>query len=179
MSGFFIYICSMEKFTIKKGNHYSDACWFKKWIPHRIDKLERTVRFTESCLNTDSNGQINKLFGFTLGICSPEYNSIRIGWVGHKDHIAIHAFWHLRGEFFSKFLINTYIGESVGCGIYLSDPYSVSLIGERLWNNYEIRIAHFTFPIKCEWKERSYGFHLFPYFGGEIAAPHDIQILMS
>jgi hypothetical protein len=167
----------MKFFTIKKGYHYSNLSnkipflhLFKKSIKH-------TLYFNESViynLNNEDQMDINKLFGISFGL--HHKNSARFGWRWNleKKKIEILAYIYVDGVRVNEWDVNTLITDL--------DPYEVcemEILKEN--NNYifnvfsESKRKKFKKTLKCG-KGRFWGYYLFPYFGGNQVAPHDIEI---
>ena len=152
-----------KNFTIKKGKHrstyalnYSKDTMFGWSIEFDSSAIYKTV---------DSLNQldVNKLIGWSD--CGEDHleNSIRFGW-RWNDSLEIHWFKHENGEFsFEKIT-----------SVDLSKPYSYS-INIHDWD-YEMRVNEVVVhvPRNCTNHKRKY--QLYPYFGGDETAPHDIKI---
>lgn len=171
------FIGTWDAWEIKKGHNASH----RSGMPTRSIGLQagRHMRFdayfTNSCLY-DTTGfskaeftDINKLYGFCDANSYVNENSTRIGWRHNGDgKIEIFAYWHSDGKFAFKKL-----GETVP---YQKDEYE-------LWarnGNYFYRFNNVTLDTAVRSKDAEHGvrFRLWPYFGGNLPAPNDIQIFI-
>lgn len=140
----------MKKYTIKKGNHRSG--WFFK-ILKKPKVMKVTFMFDETAIyNLNNNDQFdwNKLLGFSRGF--HQNNSIRIAWRWNtvKQVVELTKYEYVNGK---------------------------RIMHEPLWEVKINEIATIVFNISdrkfCKW-----GYLLYPYFGGNQKAPHDINILI-
>lgn len=161
-----------EKFTIKTGHHYSR----EKGINFALGKtfffsakFNKTAMYvTDTLINQQD---INKLYGFTDHCDDPEKNSARFGWRWYQNQIQIFAYTHVDGV----------------CSVNDNmKQIGVAQINET--NAYEIRITDtsYLFTFKGESVSMKRGHigtgvcvTLFPYFGGNEVAPHDIEIYLK
>jgi hypothetical protein len=151
-------------YTIKEGKHRSTYSY----------KTTRDTSFTWSIIfdssaiyiTQDSLNQydINKLIGWSdCGEDHMDY-SMRFGWRWLNDSLEIHWFKHTNGHFsFAKI-----------CSISLCEPheYYLEFDGE----NYHLCVDGNCVNVErtCPYEYKKY--KLYPYFGGQETAPHDIKI---
>ena len=166
---FFLLGCRKDKdgfrtYTIKEGKHRSTY----SYNTSKKTSFNWTVIFDSSAIYTtqDSANQydINKLIGWSdCGKDHTDY-SIRFGWRWLNDSLEIHWFKHVNGNFsFAKI-----------CSINLCKPYEYYLLIEN--NEYQLCVDGNCVNIgrTCSKNYRKY--KLYPYFGGQETAPHDIKI---
>lgn len=164
----------MKKYIIKKDKHSSSPLIkfdivYNKWIQFR-------VKFTESCLykfdNVDGE-DINKLMGFSDGGYHMN-NSARIGWrcINNKD-IELFSFCHINGKMDYKYITSVEIDEQVLINMFVNDDeYMIDVTN----SNFKM----FTTRVKRGAKNKfNVDYLLYPYFGGNHTAPHDIEILIE
>lgn len=150
-------------YTIKKGSHYSNA-------PHRIvhSKLNYTITFDASAMySIDSVEQadINKLFGFNSCSALHDYQSARLGWRWYHDSLQIMYYIYDQGERVYGYLTS----------VPMNVPSEYELV--QTDSEYRFKVNGVKFIYKKKWKCKAlYNYHLWPYFGGNIKAPHDITI---
>lgn len=151
------------------GLLYAFALW-------KLSDLEITAKFDKSCLyRLDTNfDQINKLYG--LGEGHHHKNSARFGWrcidSGRNQVIEILAYTYVGGERQSKSLMVCDVDEWVKLDLYLEKDKYV-FIGE----NEDGEKAKVSMPRKPGFRfGKLFIYKLFPYFGGSVAAPHDMNI---
>lgn len=156
-----------EKYTIPEGKHYST---------YKIELLQSSslifqATFDETAvyqsLTTENQWDTNKLFGFSDCNSMHHEHSARFGWRWLNDRIEIMAYCYVNGE-----RIIEYIGST--------QPFQTNL--------YEIQLTdtHYIFRFDNEILEiprikpcdKGAYYLLFPYFGGNESAPHDINIML-
>ena len=162
------------KFLIKKDKHYSDQYLYKFVNILNINRfLKYQVLFDNTCkyeLPKEDQEDINKLFGYTLGF-NHHKDSARFGWFYQDKTIHLHAYVYDNGVRKSKLIKN----------LDLNTQYVLTLVDEGdNWlfsvNDGWCVIGSVKIPKSCEFK---YGYKLWPYFGGNNTAPHDITIQMN
>jgi len=159
-------------FTIKKDQHFNNQFCFKMLNLLNISKNQAfTTTFTNSCIYTLPNSDqedINKLFGFSCGM--HHKNSARFGWSYINNKIQLWAYYYNDTQRY-----NTYI-----TSLELNKPYQLYL--NALESYYEFLVEHdyaVVARIKVPRKnKKTIGYNLWPYFGGNNSAPHDIKIQM-
>lgn len=161
-------------FTIKKSKHYSDRLLTRVLNLFTFSgHIERSVTFDNSCkyqLNQEDQGDVNKLFGYSIGI-NHHRNSSRFGWNWLDESLQLYAYLYREGErailplaelkVDRKYYLSIEAQETSDCFIVRDEDSVISVA------NVERRI-----------KFRG-GFQLWPYFGGNWPAPHDIRIKME
>jgi hypothetical protein len=156
-------------YKIKKGSHYSR-------IPFPVlcfgDEMIFDVTFFESCRYStvlpSNQTDANKLFGFTEGLTLEHKDSARFGW--HYDlktkKIVLHAYCYVGGVRKNTEIGSVEIGVPINLGIKrFKDEYVFSMNGDVIG-----KVEKYTGGIYY------INFKLFPYFGGDEVAPHDILI---
>ncbi len=158
-----------ETFTIRKGEHSSGA---------RLDFLERNKLTFKAYFDSSATYEIsdplmwnakNKLLGFSDCNVQHHVSSARFAWQWMEDKLEIYAYTYVQGERQEAFIgtveintVNTYTIELT------TDSYVFYL------NNYEPVIM----PRVSNCDKGAY-YMLWPYFGGQIPAPHDIEISIA
>ncbi len=155
-----------ETFVIPEGKHSSGI---------HIEQLQTRnlnfrVMFNETAQYTSAKKEnqhdINKLIGFSD--CNDQHhsNSARFGWRWLNDALEIHAYCYVQGQRVSEYVGTIEINQSYHFQLsFDDDAYHFFLEG------------HPTVTIdrhaSCN---RGIYYMLFPYFGGDEVAPHDISI---
>lgn len=162
-------------YRIEGGQHQSTVVGgFKSKINSlKSSSLSFQVRFNETAryhLGDNDQDDINKLFGFSDANSMHHDNSARIGWRYNKDSdlIELFAYAYVDGKRLYKKLSDLKIGHTAQCDIALNDDYYfISANGGYTSINRSVN--------------GSVGFHyfLYPYFGGDQVAPHDIDIFLT
>lgn len=156
-----------KTYIIKKNRHRSGIQVKRDYR----DKIEFEVIFDESAIYTskDSVNQldINKLYG--VSDCGEHHltSSIRIGWRWVNDSLELHWFKHENGQFSFDKIKSIELNQSISCCIELTeDKYIISVDGVT---------KETTRPCGQTYKR----YYLYPYFGGDETAPHDITIKLK
>ncbi|HXA01627.1 MAG TPA: hypothetical protein VNW99_06545, partial [Cytophagaceae bacterium] len=91
-------------------------------------------------------------------------NSARFGWRWFNGRLEILAYVYKNGERDDEYITSVGFNEENNYKLYIQDDKYVFLV-----NGYEV-----SMPRSCNTSEKKY--LLYPYFGGEFTAPHDIKI---
>ncbi|MFD2515675.1 hypothetical protein ACFSRY_17515 [Pontibacter locisalis] len=156
-----------ETYIISKGKHDSNN-GFKK-LSTSLIRFEATFDSSAVYTTVDPANQadINKLYG--LSDCSTQHhtNSARFGWRWYNSRLEIHAYTYFNKQRSSE-LITT---------VELNKPYLYQL---RLEDNEYVFILNdvkVSKPRNCSGPGE--GYQLYPYFGGDEVAPHNIKIYLK
>jgi hypothetical protein len=154
-------------YIIKKGQHSSAS----KYSPLDVSKMTFTVTFDSSAIyqtkNSSNQADINKLYG--LSDCGSHHhqNSARFGWRWRNDQLEIHAYSYNSGQRKSTFITSVAFNKKYVYELELTeDKYIFSVDGKII-------------SLKRSCSGNSSGYKLFPYFGGDEKAPHDIKIVIA
>jgi hypothetical protein len=154
-----------QVFKIQKGNHYADA---RVTGEVKTTKLRFQVIFDSTAVykTIDPNNQfdINKLYGFSDCNTFHQMNSARMGWCWANNQLEIHAYGYHNGIRDSKLIKAIAIGKPAEMSITLTDSTYVFQVEDKIE----------SLPRACT--GTSSGYKLFPYFGGDEVAPHDIIV---
>lgn len=169
------FLNTWDAYEIQKGQHYST----RTGMPRRLVSLKegRHLRFdayfTNSCLyDTAGMGNdafdINKLYGFTDANSFNGDNSIRIGWRHNSEgKIEVFAYWHRDGKIGWEKL-----GET---SPYAKDQYE--LWARNGFYYFRFNTVEFSTPRSVD-AEQGIRTRMYPYFGGNLPAPNDMQIFI-
>lgn len=160
-------------YLIKQGNHKSNV---ENSLPGnglrylKSKTLQFTARFDESVrykLDQNDQGDINKLFGFSDCNSHHHQNSARFGWSYNidTDMVDIYAYYYVSGKRHIENLGSAQINEAVRYRIVMGAGYY----------QFELKNSVTRTARGSECKMGMY-YLLFPYFGGNRTAPHDIKI---
>ena len=160
---------SFVKYTIKKGTHFSELNNYKAFTKK---ELKFTVIFDSSAIYSSASksnqDDINKLYGFSDCGTHHHENSARFGWRWNGSALELHAYWYVKQSRYSRLLQNIPIGKEVELAIHiLPEHYGFE-------SSHEIVLV----PRHCS-SNAADGYLLYPYFGGDESAPHDISILIK
>lgn len=151
-------------FTIKENRHRSTTAYNTTKTNHLTFKAifdSSAIYHTDDPVN---QYDVNKLYGLSDCGCDHSYYSMRLGWRWLNDSLEVLWFKHMHGIFtFDK--ITT---------INLNQPYDYSITFTD--SSYIICVGNLCEETKrsCDGTYRKY--YLYPYFGGDEKAPHDIKI---
>ena len=158
-------------FTIKKGKHYSDNFVYKFFhFFNFASNIFYKVTFNQSCkyeLEGEDKYDINKLIGFSRGLHHKE--SARFGWrySSKDDCIELFAYCYVSGNRTYKKI----------CNIELNREAILEIAKNKNYYTFRVfqGISTYVFTIDSESKF-PFGYRLWPYFGGNRKAPHDMVI---
>jgi hypothetical protein len=155
-----------REYIIPKGQHYAAGNNFRV-----LEKrsLHFKVRFDSSCIyNTvlaENASDINKLYGFSDCGTNHQENSARFGWVWNGRAIGLYAYCYSEGSRSSKLLGTVSIGQETELKLVAEAGKYVFTMGGK---NEALKRT-------CS-SEKDAAYLLFPYFGGNEVAPHDVKI---
>jgi hypothetical protein len=155
-------------YNIKKGNHYS------LHLPKfhcKKNNLIFNVEFNKNCLytiNDEDKFDINKLYGISWG--NHMNNSFRIGWRKNifSENLEIFLYSHNNGHITFEYLCMLDVEKKYTFLIHFS-YLNNTIMTYNLDYNIQKEIS-FRFP------KFKGGYYLFPYFGGNKVALHDMNI---
>ncbi len=152
-------------YLIKSGEHYPTV---NPTVFIRKNELNFYAGFDSSCIytldNTSNQNDVNKLYGFSD--CGSHHldNSARIGWRWSENALRIFAFVHNDGKMIIREMYTAQIGEKLKCRITcLPTAYEFEVNGSI------VQVDRHCIGSYMRYK-------LYPYFGGDEVAPHDIRI---
>ena len=163
---------NLDRFTIEEGHHYSQGCHIK--LHAGLTSLSKEVIFTDSCLyQFDDADQldINKLSGLSYGL--HHKNSIRFGWRADNGSIKLSLYCYNNGKRSMLDICNVNVNNTVKLKFeYDSKKLQIVASVEINDNIYGVRQA-FKMP------KFKFGYFLWPYFGGNKSAPHEMHIWLK
>ena len=165
----------MKPYLIKNGNHYCSISIFERigGIGWKITSLSMRFSFHNECWwapprNNDDN-DLNKLAGIGFGF-NHQNNSVRLAWVPDfttQGVIKIYGYTYdekkVAPKFTFQYITSVHVGEICEARIESHGNYAITVKGVTI-NMDNIKAD----PNLC--------FHLYPYFGGNNTAPHDMTI---
>jgi hypothetical protein len=153
-------------FRIDSGDHSSSNSleWTRKDIVTFDVVFDSTAIYTT--VDPINQYDVNKLFGVSDGGLHVR-NSARFGWRWLNGKLELMAFTHLNGLFHFEKVCDLEIGKQYTCSVSLGDDYTFTCI-----DGSNPVIVHME-----RWHNVSGSrYYLWPYFGGDETAPHDITI---
>jgi hypothetical protein len=157
--------CKQVTYLIKEGKHSASGVniggfWRKN--------MEFSAKFTESAIydiGPVEQSDINKLKGFSDCTSAHHKNSARFGWRWYQGELQILAYTY--ADRVRSYKLITSIDT------YKMYKYSIFVEGDRY--RFVVNSQTVYMPRGCSSK-RAKGYKLYPYFGGNIVAPHDVTI---
>lgn len=154
------------KYTINKGDQYCDKSAYKAV---ELQELKFNVRFDSSAIYQTASKinqlDINKLYGFSDNNSFHHLYSARIGWRWSDNALRLFAYIYNDGVRQSEELGAIPIGKEVYCSIKVNgDEYVFTMNDTKK-----------VLPRKSK-TAKGQGYMLYPYFGGDELAPHNISI---
>jgi hypothetical protein len=158
-----------DLYRVKKGDHYSTHLLHEL----RFNHLTYDIIFDPSCVYTikpSDQADINKLFGFSDCNNQHHENSARFGWRWYKDSLQVLAYVYNNSVVSSKYLASVELG--------IANRYTLSMDGSYYYFTINNKVN--KIPMKRT-KSCDLGVYylLYPYFGGNNTAPHDVDVYMK
>lgn len=157
------------EYIIRQGNHYAEGN-----IPKLISNtaLHFMAKFDSSCIyttiNPDNSGDINKLYGFSDCGNGHQESSARVGWVWNGQVVELYAYCYAGGIRSSRKIGAVAIGEVKELAIAVNgNQYVFICDGQQT-----VMTRYCNTPAYN-------GYQLYPYFGGDETAPHDIHVFIK
>jgi hypothetical protein len=157
----------VRKFTIQKGKHYSTERLVESLQGSTLSfsaRFDNTAVYDLQDIALQTNK--NKLLGFSDCNSLHHENSARFAWQWFNNKLEIYAYCYVNSKRVEKFIgtaeLNSFSDYKIEC---TATEYVFYLNNES-----PVRIARAS---SCR-----YGLYymLWPYFGGSVPAPHDVNI---
>lgn len=153
-------------YIIARGEHSSDKSGFQ---PVSTNELNFIVKFDNSAIYetvaTENQYDINKLYGFSDNDAEHQQYSARLGWNWNNNALHIFAYCYNNSVRIEREITTIQIGQEVSCSIKVSG------------NSYVFNVNGVTTSMPREATTATgKGYKLYPYFGGDETAPHEIKI---
>lgn len=153
-------------FIIPKGEHYATN---NVYTPIETYELKFMVKFDSSAIYTSKQAvnqyDINKLYGFSDNDAHHHQYSARFGWSWTKNALHLYAYVYNEGLINKTDLGTVAIGAENRCTISISGSNYIFRVNE----------SKVSVPRKSTMPAAK-GYLLYPYFGGDETAPHNITI---
>jgi hypothetical protein len=154
------------QYTIKQGEHSADHYMYRAV---KTNELKFVVKFDSSAIyqsQTEVNQfDINKLYGFSDNKADHHQYSARFGWNWYNKALHLFAYVYNEGNVVKQELGTIRIGSEVPCSIKIAGNNYVFTV-----NDLSVSIPRLSATSGAE------GYMLYPYFGGDETAPHDVNI---
>ena len=159
------------RYRIAKGEHSTFR--FPKIYSGKAIALEGNFNFFSSCWYERPDDHIdwldlNKLVGISFGF--HQQDSLRIGWRPLFDkfnHIEVFAYWYNEGQMTFELIGHVEVDSAYA--------FQVMLVRQQQEVIFQLeglspKKIPFTFP------PTTWGYFLYPYFGGNFTAPQDMEM---
>jgi hypothetical protein len=153
-------------YVIPQGQHYANG---NNYQQVKYDQLSFAVKFDSTAIyhatNPENQEDINKLYGFSDNNANHQDYSARFGWNWARGALRLYAYTYNESVRDSKEITAINIGTEYFCSILVS--------GEKYFftvNGTKVEMARHSTTAKGE------GYKLYPYFGGDETAPHEIRV---
>jgi hypothetical protein len=159
LSGFTQYI-------IRSGSNYCDQSAYK---PVATTEMKFQVLFDSSAIyqttKPENQYDINKLYGFSDNGMDHHQFSARFGWRWSDGALRLFAYVYNKGSWSEKEIGTVPIGAIISCSIKVnSDTYVFTM------NDTTVTMPRMSTTPQAQ------GYQLYPYFGGDEAAPHEVRV---
>ncbi|MES2882647.1 MAG: hypothetical protein V4676_10895 [Bacteroidota bacterium] len=155
-------------YKIPAGNHFSEGNNYK---PVQVEIMKFTAWFDSSAIYQTSSSQnqydINKLWGFADNDEDHHQYSARFGWRWSDGALRLFAYVYNEGRVTWQELTVIEIGAKIKCAIAVTATNYVFIVDEK--ETLMPRLANTTLAM---------GYQLYPYFGGDEVAPHEINVFV-
>ena len=153
-------------YTIKKGEQFADL---NNYISVNYTEQKFIVKFDSSAIYTNINpanqGDINKLYGFSDNDSAHHSFSARFGWNWINNALWLYAYVYNKSVVFFQPLRTVPIGSEINCSIKVDGNKYVFTV-----NGNPVNIP------RSSTTTTGRGYKLYPYFGGDELAPHNVTI---
>lgn len=157
---------ALTLYTIKKGEHSVAQNAYRTLD---VSELKFAVRFDSTAIYQTASPvnqyDINKLYGFSDNNSEHHQSSARFGWRWSDGSLRLFAYAYSEGVLFTKELTALAIGAEAQCSIRVFSNYY-----EFAANDVVIHLPRSSINPTAR------GYQLYPYFGGDETAPHDIHV---
>jgi len=166
-------------FTVAKGAHYSTGhleSFFEKQSMTFHGMFDDSAKYDPQ---DPSIRGINKFYGYTDCNSLVHNNSARFGWEWYQNQLLIYAYTYANSS--------THDGQLMGAVPLNTDVlYKISNNGDHYDFEYTYQDSEqktvdvkMSAPRGCSDNGGDFRFRLWPYFGGNATAPHDVTIYVD
>lgn len=160
---------SFVNYTIKQGSQFSDLNFYRSI---NLAEQKFIVKFDSSAIYTTADptnqADINKLYGFSDNDSAHHLFSARFGWYWLNNALWLHAYVYNNGVQSNQSLGTVEIGKEINCSIKVNTATYI----------FSVNGAATTMP-RTSKTPVAKGYQLYPFFGGDENAPHDIKIAIK
>lgn len=154
-------------YLIKEGVHSTSS----PFTPLEASKMVFKTTFDSSAIyktiDPANQADINKLYGISDCGTHHHQNSARFGWRWYNEKLEIHAYSYSNGKRYYSYITSVALNKEITYSLELKE------------NEYVFNLQDTTIIMARSCSESTSSYKLFPYFGGDEKAPHDITILIE
>lgn len=158
------------QYTIPKGQHSADKNAYKAVD---LEELKFVVKFDSTAIYqtvlAENQWDINKLYGFSDSNGDHHQFSARFGWNWRDGALRLYAYVYNKGVLEWRELTTVAIGAETVCSIKVAGTAYLFTVDDKM----------VTAMPRLSTEPRARGYQLYPYFGGDEPAPHDIRIFVQ
>jgi hypothetical protein len=162
-------ISAFEKYVIKKGNHFAEQSRVVVLSGNGVNckvMFDSTAVYSTTAAN--NQGDVNKLIGFSDCNTDHHENSARLGWAWSGKELVVYVYAYSNGIRAIRKLSTVDIRKIFSCSVTAGE------------NQYYFTVAGKTDSLARHCRGGTFSrYKLFPYFGGDETAPHDINIFIK
>lgn len=159
------------EYIIPANEHYSTGT-STRFQSVNTQSMHFAALFDSSCMYSSKLAEnfydINKLYGFSDCNTLHHENSARVGWLWNGTAIELHAYTYVDSVRASK-LLGT---------VALNTPADLTISVQGNQYVFTYNGTTITMPRGCNATKAS-GYQLYPYFGGDETAPHEMHIYIK
>lgn len=153
-------------YIIKEGEHESNRTpkSFNNNVMSFAAKFDKSAVYQTQI--EENQADINKLMGFSDCNDHHQTNSARFGWRWYNNQLEIHAYCYVNGDRVIQYITSVPLDKM--------NDYQIEII-----DNKYIFTVNNTARVEVNKNANCSGginYMLFPYFGGDETAPHDISV---
>lgn len=154
-------------YVIKQGQHCSTHSFSKISVSNLRFKATFDSSAIYSTIDKNNQADINKLYGISDCNTLHQENSARFGWRWVDNALEIHAYTYVNSKRSSKYITSVTFDQAF--------TYELNIAPEQ----YIFTVNGVTITMERHCSGEASGYKLYPYFGGDETAPHDITILIE
>lgn len=157
---------TLVTYVIKQGNHYAEQSGLQLMNKTAI---VAHVTFDSSAIYTSvdpvNQADVNKLIGFSDCGTDHQQNSARLGWSWNGSELILYAYAYVNSQRIIKTLGPVPLLQPINCSVNATDNYYYFKVSDHID----------SIPRHCI-GYTGVGYKLYPYFGGDEVAPHEVRI---
>ena len=166
----------MKSYLIKQGNHYCNVSIFERIfsVGYKMKRIFFKFKFHPECWwtparNSDDN-DLNKLYGLSFGLNSDHSDSVRLAW---KPDFNVSGKIDIYGYIYDKLADSQHLSQYI-TSVQTGEDCLANIASNG--DKYEFRVNTVNAEMANTHPDPGLCFRLFPYFGGNNTAPHDMTI---